>query len=127
MAEAKLWSVGIVVACDYRGSGQYGWRAWCHFESQDDIFHGDQRVRGRLETYCAFLTLDAAVDRILEVAQQMGVDFYVSKIMMRPSVFYAGDGESGDYPPPPGWRVQVNAQAVRLGWHPLYDVEVDNV
>jgi hypothetical protein len=37
-----------------------------------------------------------------------------------PTVYYKGDGEDPEYPPPDGWRELLAAQAARLGWYSIY-------
>jgi hypothetical protein len=54
-------------------------------------------------------------------AERLGIRFDGDGVA--PGVFYAGDGESKDFPPPPGWRALVNAQATRLGSVPRYREE----
>ncbi len=63
--------------------------------------------------------LTAAVDAVKADADRLGIKWYDIA-----TVYYEGDGEDPEWPPPAGWRALVNAQAVRLGWEPFYKEHV---
>ena len=125
------WSTGIIVRYGYSGMNLYGWGASADF--YDSGFCDDNpdaaavSTQGRLNTRYFVRegtgpdadALAAAVDAVKRDAERLGITWGVDSAV-RPSVYYIGDGEDEDYPPPAGWRELVNAQSVRLGWNPLY-------
>jgi len=123
------WTTGITVKYGYSGSGRYGWAAEVAF--YDNGFCDDDTDAGTISTQGILRTryfvregsgpdadgLTAAVDAMKADAERLGIRF---SIIGGPRVYYQGDGEDEDWPPPDGWRELVNAQARRLGWEPLY-------
>lgn len=59
-----------------------------------------------------------AVDRVLEIAREIGVEFVTNDDFM-PSVYYEFDGFGNDKKPP-DWRELVGAQNKRLSWECPY-------
>lgn len=62
--------------------------------------------------------LTAVIDVIKADAERMGIRFPMGSA--GPYVFYEGDGEDEDCPPPEGWRDLLAKEAQRLGWESLY-------
>ena len=119
------WATGIVVT--YSGGGQHGWAAEVGY--YDAGFCNDDPDTGQISTEGTLHTryhvrrhgpgtadpLKAVIDVIKADAERLGIRFNDDAC-----VFYKGDGEAKDYPPPEGWRELVDAQAVRLGWRGIY-------
>jgi hypothetical protein len=59
--------------------------------------------------------LSVAVDTLIADAKRLGIGFN------DPCLYYQGDGEGGDYPPPNGWREILAAESERIGWRNLYE------
>lgn len=125
------WSTGIVVRYGYSGQDLYGWGAEVKFYDNgfcdDDTDAGLVSTEGTLHTRYLVRegngpdadALAAAVDAVKQDAERLGIRFRTDGASPA-TVYYQGDGEHKDYPPPPGWREMVNAQARRLGWEPFY-------
>lgn len=125
------WTTGINVRYGYSGMDLYGWAARVEF--LDDGFCSDDTDSGTISTGGTLRTryyvtdgtgpdadgLAAAINAVKADADRLGITFRQDGLMT-PHVYYQGDGEDEDYPPPEGWRELVDAQAVRLGWEGLY-------
>jgi hypothetical protein len=124
------WATGITL----RREG-YGRPAWSgHIDFLDDGFVGDNNTdagivstEGRLRTRYALndgdtvTGLRAVVDALLADAGRLGITF-----LGGPYLYYEGDGESVDFPPPPGWQRMLADESERIGWECLYrQVEAD--
>ena len=119
------WATGITVLWQYSGSGDYGWSARVEYLDggfcNDDADKGQVSTEGILHTRYAVRdgkTADAltvVIDTIKADAERLGVR-WPAPGQSKPHVYYKGDGEDEDYPPPDGWRELVDAQAARLGW-----------
>lgn len=128
------WATGITVRYGYSGMDRYGWGAEVAF--YDNGFCNDDTdakvisTQGKLGTRYFVRegntpdadALGAAVDAVKADAERTGIRFKVDGIS-GPTVYYEGDGEDPEWPPPFGWRELVNAQAARLGWRPIYHEE----
>jgi hypothetical protein len=133
MIGENYWATGITVRYGYSGMGFYGWGATADF--YDSGFCDDNTDTGTVSTQGTIRTryfvregtgadadgLTAAIDAIKRDAGRLGIRF--GGHGTSPTVYYEGDGEDSDWPPPDGWRGMVNAQAERLGWRPLYATE----
>jgi hypothetical protein len=110
------------------GGGADGWSA--EVEYQDDGFcddfpeighvstEGSLRTRYRVKVATdSVMVLAAVIDAVKADAERLGIRWADAA---GPYVFYKGDGEHEDCPPPNGWRQMVNAQAERIGWQPFY-------
>jgi hypothetical protein len=119
------WSVGITVQWRERsgsnnGQPHGGWGASLEF--LDDGFCNDDADTGRVSTQGTLNTryfvadgerasgLSAAVDALIADAQRLGIEF------TNRSLYYKGDGEDPEFPPPDGWEAQLVAEAARIGW-----------
>jgi hypothetical protein len=129
------WSTGISVWYAYSGQGRHGWAA--KVEYYDDGFCSDDadtgqvstegtlRTEGELGTRYAVQQGEAAdaltvvIDVIKADAERLGIRWGVDRAVP-PSLYYRGDGEDENYPPPDGWRETLAAQSERIGWRPLY-------
>lgn len=130
------WATGITVRYGYSGMDLYGWAAQVDF--YDNGFCDDDTDKGTVSTQGTLKTryfvregtgtdadgLTAAVDAVKRDAERVGIRFGGATT---PVVYYEGDGEDEDWPPPDGWRGMVNAQAERLGWKSLYAGEEKEV
>ncbi len=123
------WSVGITVRWRENSGGdasgsRSGWDAWADF--YDDGFCDDDADAGRVSTQGRLATryavsdgttvagLTAAIDALLVDAQKLGVEF--RGVADGPTLYYDSDGRRPEYPPPPGWRQTLAAEAKRIGW-----------
>ena len=125
------WATGITVKHGYSGMNLHGWAANVDF--YDSGFCDDNPDAAAISTQGILSTryfvregdspdtdgLAAAVDAVKRDAERLGIT-WGADAAVPPTVYYIGDGEDEDFPPPDGWRELVNAQARRLGWKPLY-------
>lgn len=122
------WSTGIILTwadCLGVNRDREGWSATVKF--LDDGFCSDDAdshavsTEGELRTRYIVADgeqvpgLTAAVDAVIRDAKRLGIEFSDD-----PNLFYKGDGEDRNSPPPPGWRDTVKAEARRLGWRAPY-------
>lgn len=143
MIGTRYWSTGITVRYAYAGTSnrdghcvaEYGWMASLNF--LDDGFNSDDRDNGQISTEGTLRTryfvrahdehappnvvseghrkaLQVAIDVLRADAERLGVRF--SSAASGPWLYYQGDGESDEWPPPDGWRLLLAEQATRLGW-----------
>lgn len=115
------WSTGITVTySDWQGGA---WSAAVEYLDDgfcdDDAANGVISTQGKLHTRYQVrdgseATLAAVIDVIKADAERLGITFRTDGA--GPNVYYKGDGEDEDYPPPDGWGEMVDAQAARLGW-----------
>jgi hypothetical protein len=120
----RYWSTGITV----HWSADWGWAASLDYLddgfANDNPDSGDVSTEGTLHTrYCVrdgynVSGLTATVDALVADAKRLGIEFQTE--LGGPHLFYKGDGESGDFPPPAGWREILSTEAARLGWEPIY-------
>jgi hypothetical protein len=127
MIGERYWSTGIMLAYGYAGHDQSGWTAKAEFF--DDGFADNDPDNGAISTEgeirSRYMVRDGksadALTVVLDVvradAQRLGIEW------RSPALYYKGDGEDEDYPPPDGWRSLIGAQAARLGWRNLYGGE----
>lgn len=121
----RYWSTGIIV----RWNPDRGWSATLPFF--DDGFANDRTDSGRVSTEGELHTryavrdgstangLTVAVDTLLADAGRLGIEL-IGDPIHGPQLYYWGDGEAKDYPPPAGWREILAAEAERIGWQPAY-------
>jgi hypothetical protein len=128
------WSTGITVTWQYSGMGQHGWAA--SLDYYDDGFCNDDAAEGRVSTEGTLRTRYAvregrSADRLAVVIDVLKADAERLGITWRDplagkdgtaSLYYEGDGEDADNPPPAGWEHLLQAQAARLGWR-TYETE----
>lgn len=123
----RYWATGVVTRwsghIDDPGSGAGRWSA--HVDFCDDGFCSDDAETGQVSTEGTLRTryfvrdgetvsgLRAALDAILSDANRLGIEFNNDR---GPCLYYEGDGEDPDWPPPPGWRELLCVEADRLGW-----------
>jgi hypothetical protein len=107
------WATGITVHHGYAGSRGYGWGATLDF--LDDGFMAEDSTQGTLCTRYYVTSLARAIDLIKADAERLGITFRQGDEL--PMLYYKGDGEDPDYPPPVGWRAMLADQAERIGWH----------
>ena len=120
------WSTGITVKYGYASMGCNGWAAEATYLDggfcNDDPANGVISTEGTLHTRYVVREQDgtdvltAIIDAVKADAERLGVSW------LTPHVYYKGDGEDENYPPPEGWREMIDAQAARLGWESLYSI-----
>lgn len=121
MIGSGYWATGITVA--YHGEGR--WSASVGY--YDDGFCDDDPSSGVVSTQGTLGTryqvkpdgdadvLAVVIDAVKADAESIGIRFR-DDAGFPPSLYYRGDGEDPDYPPPAGWRELISKHAVRLGW-----------
>lgn len=78
-------------------------------------------VEGDLRTRYGEATMAAAINYVLEVAEQLGVT--PNRNLGPYHLYYEGDGEDLNYPPPNNWREILAREAATRGWR-TYDVPI---
>lgn len=124
------WACGISVRWrEYAGSDNgiqhSGWGGTVDF--RDDGFADDDPDTGRVSTEGTLKTrytvrdgdlttgLTAVIDTLIADAARLGIDFRDIGDS-KPMLYFEGDGEDEEWPPPDGWREMLRAQAERIGW-----------
>jgi len=109
IVRGDLTAIHIVVKYGYSGSNKYGWWAKCHW--QDNKFCEPKTVEGNIRTRYAETTITEAIDAVLEVVNSFGL-----KLNKEFSLFYEGDEENTEYPPPEGWKLILQREAGNRHW-----------
>lgn len=114
------WSTGITVHYrDMGGDGAWG-SSLTFFDdgTSDDLVTpynistgGTLYTRYYRDDNYARIGLESAVGVLLEDA-----DLHRIKFQDDAFLYYKGDGEDPDFPPPPEWRALLTAEATRIGW-----------
>jgi hypothetical protein len=118
------WSTGITLTYT-NGHHGHAWSAVAEF--YDDGFANDDPDAGQISTEGVIRTrravrngvatdgLTAALDALIADATGLGIEFK-NGLDGTPQLYYRGDGEDKDFPPPNGYRELLAAQAQRIGW-----------
>jgi hypothetical protein len=130
IASKGYWSTGISLRWrEYAGTGfdgvkRSGWGGKVDY--CDDGFCDDDPDTGRVSTEGTLVTrysvhdgdavdgLTAVIDTLLADAKRLGIEFRIGD--GQPMLFFEGDGENEEWPPPAGWRETLREQAERIGW-----------
>lgn len=125
------WATGIVLRWrEYAGTGfdgvkRSGWGGTVDYH--DDGFADDDPDTGRVSTEGTLKTrysvhdgnavqgLTVVIDTLIADAARLGIKFRGAGDDTA-MLFYEGDGENEDWPPPAGWREMLRAEAERIGW-----------
>ncbi|MFI8351277.1 hypothetical protein [Streptomyces sp. NPDC085596] len=127
----RYWSTGITVTysqlAERINDEPYGgWHA--ALEYTDDGFANNDPDTGQVSTEGTLHTrypvrnakirsgLSVAVDTLLADAKRLGIEFIGTSAYPEPWLYYNGDGESAEHPPPTGWRETLAAEAERIGF-----------
>lgn len=127
----RYWSTGITVtwapfAERINGEPYDGWHA--KLDYQDDGFANNDPEAGRVSTEGSLHTrypvrnakmrsgLSIAVDTLIADAERLGIEFIATSPDSEPWLFYRGDGEDAEHPPPDGWRDTLADEAKRIGF-----------
>lgn len=126
ISSTGYWSTGITVRWFPERPGHA--EAWGgHLDYLDDGFLNDEPAAGRISTEGVLRTrypvededgvnvLAVVLDALIADAAKLGITWR-GPMGGAPMIYYHGDGEGPDYPPPPGYRDLLRAQAERLGW-----------
>lgn len=97
------------------------WKAEVRF--YDNGFCEDASTEGVLHTRYFIPDPGQAVDLVVEMAKQFGVEFKAIP-EREPTVYMDGDGESDGWYPD-NWQEICNEQATRIGWRPGYVCALD--
>lgn len=127
-SSSGYWACGITVR--WYAPNRPAWAG--HVDFYDDGFAGDDNpdmgtvaTEGRLNTryYLAdgdtTSGLRAVIDALIADAGRLGITF--GGPSGRPCLYYDGDANSKDCPPPDGWRDLLAAEAERIGWEFPYE------
>lgn len=126
----RYWSTGITVtwapfAERVNGEPYGGWHA--KLDYSDDGFADNDPDAGQVSTEGTLCTrypvrdaktrsgLAVAVDNLLADAKRLGIEFNAAGFSA-PFLYYKGDGENEEYPPPDDWRGMLAAEAERIGF-----------
>jgi hypothetical protein len=127
----RYWSTGITVtwaplAERIHDEPYGGWHA--KLDYSDDGFANNDPDAGHVSTEGTLYTrypvrnakirsgLSVAVDALLADAQRLGIEFITTSAYPEPWLYYRGDGEDTEHPPPDGWRETLAAEAERIGF-----------
>lgn len=127
----RYWSTGITVtwaplAERIHGEPYGGWHATLDY--RDDGFANNDPDNGQVSTEGTLCTrypvrdakarsgLSVAVDALLADAKRLGIDFIAVGPDSQPWLYYKGDGEDTEHPPPNGWRDTLTTEAERIGF-----------
>jgi hypothetical protein len=130
------WATGISVrwhehSGSHDGVPHGGWSAKVDF--LDDGFCNDDADAAQISTEGTLRTrysvrdgnrvsgLRAAIDALLLDIKRLGIEMRGSDASP-PSIYYHGDGEDPEWPPPVGWRELLAAEAERIGWTSYVEV-----
>lgn len=118
----RYWTTGITVAYQPHSDSWGASLDYC-----DDGFANDDPEKGLVSTEGTLTTryavkasetrsgLAIAVDNLLADAKRLGIEF-IGGADTAPFLYYRGDGEHDDFPPPDGWRENLAAEAERIGF-----------
>lgn len=98
--------------------GEDTWTATAKFF--DGGFGNDLSTEGEIHTRY-FQGIETAIDTCKADAERLGIVFRMFDGL--PRLYIEGDGESSDWPPPPGWRDTLQKQAARIGWETYHSEE----
>lgn len=119
----SYWAAGITLRYWDRGSGE-AWTGSIDFydDGHDDNLaarristEGTLRTRRFVEGRPGEVALAAVIDTLITDAGRLGIRFRGS-LSDKPGLFYDGDSENRDFPPPDGWKHMLRMQADRIGW-----------
>ncbi|MEU7978298.1 hypothetical protein AB0B63_07170 [Micromonospora sp. NPDC049081] len=120
------WATGITLRW-------YGHRqAWAgHVDFYDDGFAGDDNAdagkistEGRLHTRYYVRSggtttgIRTVIDTLIADAERLGITF--GGRTGKANLYYDGDSENTEFPPPQGWREMLTVEAERIGWECPY-------
>lgn len=109
-----LWTTGITVKYGYGGSDKHGWTADINW--YDDGFCSENTVEGIIKTRYFVEDISRAIDLVLEVLKKFSIPFTKERGGDEPFLFYKGDGEDENWPPPKGWEKLLKKEAEKRGW-----------
>lgn len=108
-----LWATGVTLKYGYSGGGLYGWTAEiCWF---DNKFCEDKAVQGRIVTRYFEESIELAIDTVMEVFEQFNIKKTDNEFIGF-NLYYEGDGEDKEWPPPEGYRKLLRDEAEKRGW-----------
>lgn len=120
------WATGITLA--WREAYLSHAESWCgYLDYFDDGFCDDNPDTGAISTQGTLRTrygventdttsaLTAVVNTLILDAASLGITWRGANDNP-PMLYYRGDGEDPDYPPPDGYRELLRATAERIGW-----------
>ena len=103
----QLWSTGISLYCN----GEDEW--WASVKVHDNGFCDLSSICGEIKT-CYGQPLSDAIDIVKRDTENLGIIFPNESYSRH--LYYIGDGEWKDYPPPEGWKELLQQEAKRIGW-----------
>lgn len=106
MIGPRYWTTGVTV---WRGARGF-WQASLDF--LDDGFAEGRSTEGSMRCRYGADNLSDQVDLLVADATRLGIEF------KEPTLYYNGDGEDPDFPPPADWNAIRARELERLGWKP---------
>jgi hypothetical protein len=127
----RYWSTGITVTWSplaerINDEPYSGWHA--KLDYSDDGFANNDPDAGQVSTEGTLYTrypvrnakirsgLSVAVDALIADAERLNIEFIGTSAYPEPWLYYRGDGEDAEHPPPDGWRETLAAEAGRIGF-----------
>lgn len=110
-----LCSTGIRLAFNYtqEWAAQIEYSTWSHGQGEN--------YSGEISSTYSSKDLSKVIDRILALAESMGVTF-PREGGVEPHIYVEGDGENLDVALPEDWREIVSKECMRLGWQSCYQL-----
>ncbi|MFD3740432.1 hypothetical protein [Streptomyces sp. NPDC058629] len=127
----RYWTTGITVtwvpfAERINDEPYAGWHA--KLDYTDDGFANNDPDAGEVSTEGTLHTrypvrsakirsgLSIAIDTLMADANRLGIEFIGVEPDPEPWLYYQGDGEDSENPPPEGWRETLTVEAQRVGF-----------
>ncbi|WPS85602.1 hypothetical protein SMD22_00655 (plasmid) [Brevibacillus halotolerans] len=111
----SLFTTGITVFCapieTNKSVERYGWMA--SLDWQEPGIDKPKTVQGTIKTRYFEETLEEAIETVLTLAAQWGIKPFPTMNMF---LYYKGEGEDTDFPPPENYREMLRMEAERRGW-----------
>ncbi|MFF2532304.1 hypothetical protein ACFVS2_25680 [Brevibacillus sp. NPDC058079] len=111
----NLFTAGITVFYGYAGTNKgverYGWAATLDWQGKETF--DSTMLQGTIETRYFTDTLEEAIDSIFKLTQKWSIKPFP---MMNMFLFYKGDGNDSDFPPPKNYREMLRIEAEKRGW-----------
>lgn len=114
MVGNEYWTTGVILEWH-----QYAnqWKATVEF--YDSGFCDEQSTEGEIHTRYYCNDINDAIRIVMQDAKKLGIVFNDP-----PQLYFAGDGEWEENPPPPNWRRLIFETASKHGLESAYDLDL---